>query len=98
MISRALRHKFVIPEWPEFCDQIEDFYHICKDVEGGKVASYIPQLARFNPNHFAVSVCSTDGQRVSVGDTNVSFTMQSCRFVNRLILFVFNFELLKYFQ
>ncbi|RXG72700.1 Glutaminase kidney isoform, mitochondrial [Armadillidium vulgare] len=75
LISRALRHKFVIPEWEDFCEQIEEFYDYCKEFEGGKVASYIPQLARFNPNHWGVSVCTSDGQRMSIGDTNIPFTM-----------------------
>ncbi|KAL4217873.1 hypothetical protein ACF0H5_022612 [Mactra antiquata] len=42
-----------------------------------KVATYIPQLARYSPNLWGVSVCSVDGQRYSVGDINVPFSIQS---------------------
>ncbi|XP_045102329.1 glutaminase liver isoform, mitochondrial-like isoform X3 [Portunus trituberculatus] len=78
LISRALRHQFVIPEWHEFTQYIEEFYWSAKTLTGGKVASYIPQLARFHPDLWGVSVCTVDGQRYDIGDTNVNFTMQSC--------------------
>ncbi|XP_071551699.1 glutaminase liver isoform, mitochondrial-like isoform X2 [Panulirus ornatus] len=78
LISRALRHQLVVPEWHDFTSYIEEFYWSCKSLTGGKVASYIPQLARFNPDYWGVSVCSVDGQRYDIGDTNVNFTIQSC--------------------
>ncbi|XP_050724458.1 glutaminase liver isoform, mitochondrial-like isoform X4 [Eriocheir sinensis] len=78
LISRALRHQFVIPEWHEFTQHIEEFYWSVKTLTGGKVASYIPQLARFHPDHWGVAVCSVDGQRYEIGDTSMNFTMQSC--------------------
>ncbi|XP_019867419.2 glutaminase liver isoform, mitochondrial isoform X1 [Aethina tumida] len=78
LISRAFRHQFIIPEFPDFCKDIEEIYWKCKDNNDGKVASYIPQLGRMNPNYWGVSICTIDGQRFSVGDVNVPFTIQSC--------------------
>ncbi|CAL1681849.1 unnamed protein product [Lasius platythorax] len=78
LISRAFRHQFIIPDWPSFTKHIEDFYWKCKTNTEGKVASYIPQLARMNPEYWGVSVCTIDGQRFSIGDTSIPFTLQSC--------------------
>ena len=44
-----------------------------------QVASYIPQLARYDPNYWGVSICTVSGQRFSVGDVNVPFTLQVYR-------------------
>lgn len=77
LISRALRHHFVIPEFSDFTETVEEFYWKCKVNIGGKVASYIPQLARYNPEYWGVSLCTIDGQRYSIGDTEIPFTIQS---------------------
>ncbi|XP_015783490.1 glutaminase liver isoform, mitochondrial-like [Tetranychus urticae] len=78
LISKALRYQFVIPEFQQFCHQIESFYWKCKSSTGGKVAQYIPQLAKYNPDLWGVALCTTDGQRYSIGDTQIPFTIQSC--------------------
>ncbi|XP_047005081.1 glutaminase liver isoform, mitochondrial isoform X1 [Schistocerca americana] len=78
LISRAFRHQFVIPDFQGYTKYIEDFYWKCKTNTEGKVASYIPQLARMNPDYWGVSVCTIDGQRFSIGDVNIPFTLQSC--------------------
>ncbi|CAD1472739.1 unnamed protein product, partial [Heterotrigona itama] len=78
LISRAFRHQFIIPDWSGFTKHIEDFYWKCKSNSEGKVASYIPQLARMSPDYWGVSVCTIDGQRFSIGDTSIPFTLQSC--------------------
>ncbi|CAG2164074.1 unnamed protein product [Oppiella nova] len=77
LFSRAFRHDFVVPDFTDFCKYIEEFYWKCKANIGGKVAAYIPQLAKFNPEYWGVSVCTVDGQRYSIGDTNIPFTIQS---------------------
>jgi len=76
-INQILDNNLVIPDFPRFTEAITDLYHDCKSNHGGKNADYIPQLATFDPNYWGVSVCTTDGQRFSIGDCNIPFTMQS---------------------
>lgn len=46
-------------------------------VRDGKVADYIPELAKVNPDLFGISVISTSGQTIEVGDCQQSFSLQS---------------------
>ena len=43
----------------------------------GKVASYIPELAKVSPHHFGMAVVGIDGSVVTVGDADVPFSIQS---------------------
>ena len=44
---------------------------------GGEVATYIPELAKANPEWFGICIATTDGKIYEVGDTRQSFTIQS---------------------
>ncbi len=46
-------------------------------VTDGAVANYIPALAAANPDHFGLSIVTVNGNRHSVGDARVPFTIQS---------------------
>ncbi|GLS75712.1 glutaminase A [Oharaeibacter diazotrophicus] len=43
----------------------------------GEVATYIPELAKADPEHFAIAIATVDGEVFSVGDADVAFTIQS---------------------
>jgi glutaminase len=43
----------------------------------GEVASYIPELAKANPDWFGICVVTVDGYAYTVGDSDQNFTMQS---------------------
>src|SRR4029077_12599471 len=56
---------------------IEDVYEKYKDIEEGEVASYIPELAKANPQHFGIALATVDGLVCCAGDTQQEFTIQS---------------------
>ncbi|XP_030283762.1 glutaminase kidney isoform, mitochondrial isoform X2 [Sparus aurata] len=78
LLTQAFRKKFVIPDFQSFTSHIDELYDSAKKLTGGQVADYIPQLAKFSPDLWAVSLCTVDGQRHTVGDTKVPFCLQSC--------------------
>ena len=43
----------------------------------GRVADYIPALARVNPAHFGIALITCDGQQAAAGDAAMPFSIQS---------------------
>lgn len=83
LIKKSLSKNLVIPDFESFTKEVEKIFHETKKNEGGNVADYIPQLARVNPDQFAVSICTIDGQRFSLGDSSTHFCLQSsCKPIN----------------
>uniref|UniRef100_A0A914EL67 glutaminase n=1 Tax=Acrobeloides nanus TaxID=290746 RepID=A0A914EL67_9BILA len=77
LVTKTLQNDLIVPSWNQFCQHMKEIYEICKDANGGKVADYIPQLARFDPNLWSVAICTVDGQRASWGDSKKPFCVQS---------------------
>ena len=63
-----MKAQFVIPDFKSFCDELSKIFAECEDIDGGANASYIPQLERYDPKLFTVSVCTVDGQQFTIGD------------------------------
>uniref|UniRef100_G1Q1U5 glutaminase n=1 Tax=Myotis lucifugus TaxID=59463 RepID=G1Q1U5_MYOLU len=78
LLMQAFRRKSVIPDFMSFTSHMDELYESAKKQSGGKVADYSPQLTKFSPDLWGVSVCTVDGQRHSIGDTKVPFCLQSC--------------------
>jgi glutaminase len=56
---------------------LEELYFKYKSLPDGKVASYIPELEKVNPDLFSICVMTTDGRGFDVGDADQLFTIQS---------------------
>uniref|UniRef100_A0A914XA53 glutaminase n=1 Tax=Plectus sambesii TaxID=2011161 RepID=A0A914XA53_9BILA len=77
IITQALRNNLIVPSWSTFVDHMKEIFNKCKTVDEGHVATYIPQLARQDPEKWGVSICTVDGQRISFGDATAPFCFQS---------------------
>lgn len=83
IIEKTLVGNLVIPEFNVFTSHIKKIYDATKNINDGHVASYIPQLARVDPKKYAISICTIDGQRFSLGDVDDLFCVQStCKPIN----------------
>jgi len=56
---------------------IEELHEKYQPLTVGQVATYIPELGRADPEHFAVSLVTASGQVFAVGDCERPFTIQS---------------------
>lgn len=54
----------------------------------GKVADYIPELGKANPNDIAIAVVNKDGKVISAGDVHQKFTIQSISKIIALMIAV----------
>ncbi|RLU81790.1 glutaminase A [Streptomyces griseocarneus] len=77
IIERAACGELAVPDFPALVADLQRIHQEVRNDRGGAAATYIPQLARVDPDQFAISVCTVDGQRFSVGDAGVNFCLQS---------------------
>jgi glutaminase len=77
MLKRAFNRELVIPEWQDFCSDIETIYRSVASDRSGANADYIPILRDADPEPWGVAVCSVDGQRLAIGDVDVYHSIQS---------------------
>jgi len=77
-VSKVIEGQTRITDFKSFCDDVVDIFEQTKSNREGRIATYIPQLARVDPEKYGVAVCSVDGQQFSVGDNTEEFCVQSC--------------------
>ncbi|XP_049946946.1 glutaminase kidney isoform, mitochondrial-like [Schistocerca serialis cubense] len=78
LIKKAYYKELILPEFRAFTNDLEELYNKCKTITDGHVATYIPELALMNPDYWGIGLCTVDGQRFSLGDCTIPFSLQSC--------------------
>ncbi|MGR3280448.1 glutaminase, partial [Acaryochloris marina NIES-2412] len=56
---------------------LESLHQTYQLQDAGQLACYIPELCKADPNWFAISIVTTDGQTFQVGNCQQTFTIQS---------------------
>lgn len=54
-----------------------DFHRPFRSLRDGEVATYIPELAKVDPDYFGICLAAADGELYEVGDSRQPFTIQS---------------------
>lgn len=89
MLNRVFTNQLVIPDWQDFCDDIETIYNAVEPDHGGHNADYIPILRDADSEKWGVAVCTVDGQRLQLGDVDVYHSIQS---VSKPLTYAFALE------
>ncbi|MBA7932780.1 glutaminase A [Klebsiella sp. RHBSTW-00215] len=71
---------------PDYASIIEQAHQKYKSNHDGKVANYIPALATYSPDNFAITLATVDGKIYQVGDVKKAFPMESLSKVFTLAL------------
>src|SRR5258708_5747458 len=58
-------------------DYLQELYSRYANLHEGEVATYIPELAKANPDWFGICLVTANGSVYEVGDTSQAFTIQS---------------------
>jgi glutaminase len=83
ILNKILLGKLIIPDWSEFCSDIDlVFREVARETQGSN-ADYIPILRDADPEKWGVAVCTVDGQQLGLGDVDVYHSIQSvCKPLN----------------
>jgi glutaminase len=80
LIKKALLNKLSIPDFKEFCRDIEKYYNKTKGITEGEADS------KAEAKLYGLSVCTIDGQVFQLGDHEEKFMLQSaCKSINYAI-------------
>lgn len=77
ILDRCIKNTFAIPNFKKFSDRIKKIYKQVESNKLGELPNYIPQLSRIDPEQFAVSICTVDGQCLNIGATDSEYCIQS---------------------
>ena len=78
LVYKCVTGRLKVPNFVQLSNEFSKVFAAVEPNEGGANADYIPQLAQVDPNQFAISITTVDGQHFSIGDAQKSFCIQSC--------------------
>lgn len=78
LVHKCLSGTLKVPDFQHLVRIIEEVFARVEPNRGGANADYIPQLATVDPEQFAISITTTDGQHYSMGNSDTQFCIQSC--------------------
>lgn len=78
LLIKIFQNELIIPNWKDFETEIKEIFDSTKENNKGKVADYIPQLAKVSAELFSVCITSVDGQQLNIGDYDFHHCVQSC--------------------
>jgi glutaminase len=76
MINTAPSETQRVPQSP-ILDYLAELHREVSMIREGAVATYIPELARANPDWFGICLVTAAGNVYEIGDSRVPFTIQS---------------------
>uniref|UniRef100_A0A665VSB6 glutaminase n=1 Tax=Echeneis naucrates TaxID=173247 RepID=A0A665VSB6_ECHNA len=69
LILKALQGRFVIPDFSTFTEQTQKLFSRCRQLSSDQVSHFLSQTAPGSGQRtWGVSICTVDGQRLSLGD------------------------------
>jgi len=77
LVDHALDGTLAIDRFGPFVSRLANIFAYARDISGGAMADYIPELAKQNPDAFGLAACTIDGQQVALGHADTSFCQQS---------------------
>ena len=77
LVEKALRGELALPDFSDFSKNVDEMFKEVAKNKSGELASYIPPLAKVDPDQFGISIVTVDGQVYQKGDFNEDFSIQS---------------------
>ena len=77
LVEKSLCGELALPDFNDFSKNIDKMFDEVSNIKTGELASYIPPLAKVDPEKFGISIVTTDGQVYQRGDFNEDFSIQS---------------------